>query len=89
MLRGHNPTHGYVPDGRGRLYALGWLVAGAVVFLAVGALVASRRHLSGDEVATLSLIDTHDLAGIIRVTNQWDVHPPLSYLVFKLLRPPV
>jgi len=31
VLRGHNPTHGYVPDGRGRLYAIGWLVAGAVV----------------------------------------------------------
>jgi len=31
VLRGHNPTNGYVPDGRGRLYALGWLVAGAVL----------------------------------------------------------
>lgn len=26
-----NPTHGYTPDARGRLSALGWLVAGAVV----------------------------------------------------------
>ena len=26
-----NPTHGYVPDSRGRLLALGWLAAGAVV----------------------------------------------------------
>jgi hypothetical protein len=26
-----NPTHGYVPDRRGKLSALGWLVAGSVV----------------------------------------------------------
>jgi hypothetical protein len=31
VLRRFNPTHGYVPDGRGRQSALGWLVAGAVV----------------------------------------------------------
>jgi hypothetical protein len=31
VLRRLNPTHGYVPDGRGRLHALGWLVAGSVV----------------------------------------------------------
>ncbi len=31
VLREHNPTNGYVPDGRGRLYAIGWLVAGAVL----------------------------------------------------------
>jgi hypothetical protein len=31
VLRRLNPTHGYVPDARGRLRALGWLVAGSVV----------------------------------------------------------
>lgn len=31
VLRRLNPTHGYVPDARGRLHALGWLVAGSVV----------------------------------------------------------
>ena len=31
VLRTHNPTDGYVPDQRGRLYALGWLVAGAAI----------------------------------------------------------
>ena len=30
-LRKLNPTHGYVPDSRGRLSALGWLAAGSVV----------------------------------------------------------
>lgn len=31
LLRRFNPTHGYVPDGRGRLSALGWLVAGSAI----------------------------------------------------------
>jgi hypothetical protein len=31
VLRTLNPTHGYVPDSRGRLLALGWLAAGSVV----------------------------------------------------------
>jgi hypothetical protein len=31
LLRRYNPAHGYVPDGRGRLSAIGWLVAGAVI----------------------------------------------------------
>src|SRR6185503_12078777 len=31
VLRRLNPTHGYVPDNRGKLSALGWLVAGSVV----------------------------------------------------------
>lgn len=31
VLRRFNPTHGYVPDGRGRQSALSWLVAGSVV----------------------------------------------------------
>jgi len=31
VLRRLNPTHGYVPDARGRMHALGWLVAGSVV----------------------------------------------------------
>jgi hypothetical protein len=31
ILRTLNPTHGYVPDSRGRLLALGWLAAGSVV----------------------------------------------------------
>jgi hypothetical protein len=31
ILRRLNPTHGYVPDARGRMHALGWLVAGSVV----------------------------------------------------------
>jgi hypothetical protein len=31
VLRQLNPTHGYVPDARGRLNAIGWLVAGSVV----------------------------------------------------------
>ena len=31
LLRRMNPMHGYVPDGRGRLLALQWLIAGAVV----------------------------------------------------------
>jgi hypothetical protein len=31
VLRQLNPTHGYVPDSRGRLAAVGWLVAGSVV----------------------------------------------------------
>ena len=31
VLQQLNPTHGYVPDGRGRLHAIGWLVAGSVV----------------------------------------------------------
>ncbi len=31
LLRKLNPSHGYVPDGRGRLYAMGWLAAGSVV----------------------------------------------------------
>lgn len=30
-LRTLNPTHGHVPDSRGRLNALGWLAAGSVV----------------------------------------------------------
>ncbi|MCG8424064.1 MAG: hypothetical protein MJE77_39735 [Proteobacteria bacterium] len=30
-LRAFNPTHGYVPDSRGRLTALGWLAAGSVL----------------------------------------------------------
>lgn len=31
VLRTLNPTHGYVPDARGRLLAIGWLAAGSVV----------------------------------------------------------
>jgi hypothetical protein len=31
VLRRLNPTHGYVPDARGRLRALGWLAAGSVI----------------------------------------------------------
>ena len=31
VLRTLNPTHGYVPDSRGQLSALGWLTAGSVV----------------------------------------------------------
>ena len=31
VLQRLNPTHGYVPDKRGKLNALGWLVAGSVV----------------------------------------------------------
>lgn len=31
VMRRLNPTHGYVPDGRGRLHALGWLVAGSAI----------------------------------------------------------
>jgi hypothetical protein len=31
VLRRLNPTHGHVPDGRGKLHALGWLVAGSAV----------------------------------------------------------
>jgi len=31
LLRTFNPSNGYVPDGRGRLYAIGWLAAGSVV----------------------------------------------------------
>ena len=31
VLRQLNPIHGYVPDGRGRLFAMGWLVAGSVI----------------------------------------------------------
>ena len=31
VLHRLNPTHGYVPDNRGKLSALGWLVAGSVV----------------------------------------------------------
>lgn len=31
LLRRLDPSHGYVPDARGRLDALGWLVAGSVV----------------------------------------------------------
>lgn len=30
-LGGFNPTHGYVPDTRGRMLALGWLAAGSVL----------------------------------------------------------
>ena len=29
VLRAFNPTHGHVPDSRGRMLALGWLAAGA------------------------------------------------------------
>lgn len=31
LLRLLNPTHGYVPDARGKLLALGWLSAGSVI----------------------------------------------------------
>jgi hypothetical protein len=31
VLRTLNPTHGHVPDSRGRLLALGWLAAGSVL----------------------------------------------------------
>ncbi|HTM22538.1 MAG TPA: hypothetical protein VL172_18580 [Kofleriaceae bacterium] len=31
LLRRYNPIHGYVPDSRGRLTAIGWLVAGSVI----------------------------------------------------------
>lgn len=31
ILRRLNPTHGYVPDARGRMTALSWLVAGSVL----------------------------------------------------------
>jgi len=31
VLRRLNPTHGYVPDRRGRMHAIGWLVAGSVI----------------------------------------------------------
>ncbi len=31
VLRDLNPTHGYVPDRRGRMFAIGWLVAGSVI----------------------------------------------------------
>lgn len=31
VLRKLNPSQGYVPDGRGRLYAMGWLAAGSVI----------------------------------------------------------
>ena len=31
VMRKLNPTHGYVPDARGRLFAMGWLVAGSVI----------------------------------------------------------
>ena len=31
VLKRLNPTHGYVPDNRGKLSAVGWLVAGSVV----------------------------------------------------------
>ncbi len=31
VLRRLNPTHGYVPDTRGRMSALSWLVAGSVI----------------------------------------------------------
>lgn len=31
VLRRLNPTHGYVPDARGRMTALSWLVAGSVL----------------------------------------------------------
>jgi hypothetical protein len=31
VMRRLNPTHGYVPDTRGKLHALGWLVAGSVI----------------------------------------------------------
>jgi len=37
-----NPTHGYVPDRRGKLSALGWLAAGSVV--ADTPVVAARNH---------------------------------------------
>ena len=31
ILRRLNPIHGYTPDRRGRMHALGWLVAGSVI----------------------------------------------------------
>ncbi len=31
ILAAYNPVHGYVPDARGRLAAIGWLAAGAAV----------------------------------------------------------
>jgi len=42
ILRRLNPTHGYVPDGRGRMHVLGWLVAGSVVADSPPALAANH-----------------------------------------------
>jgi hypothetical protein len=42
VLRDLNPTHGYVPDTRGRQSALAWLVAGSVI--ADVPVAAARNH---------------------------------------------
>ncbi|HKE16126.1 MAG TPA: hypothetical protein VKB80_14720 [Kofleriaceae bacterium] len=62
VLRKLNPTHGYVPDARGRLSAIGWLVAGSVVADAPAELAANHffdpstgRGLSDDSVGDLGL----------------------------------
>jgi hypothetical protein len=62
ILRKLNPTHGYVPDGRGRLSAIGWLVAGSVVADAPAELAANHffdpstgHGLNDDSVGDLGL----------------------------------
>lgn len=91
VLRTLDPTHGYVPDNRGRLLALGWLAAGSVVADVPAAHAAhhfydpaSKSGLSDQTVRGLSAKARHAIAsrraadGIVRQgmpAVEWITHP--------------
>ena len=60
-------------------------LAGLITLVGLGGFIAATRPLFEDEIATLRLIRAFGPADITRVTAAWDVHPPLSYLLFDLL----
>jgi hypothetical protein len=58
-----NPTHGYVPDGRGRQSAGGWLAAGSVI--ADMPVIAARNHYFDPSTNLgLRVIDPLSLTGL-------------------------
>ncbi len=65
VLRRLNPTHGYVPDNRGKLSALGWLVAGSVVADTPEEL-AANHFFDPTTGSGLSSDSLHDLLARIR-----------------------
>jgi hypothetical protein len=64
-----NPTHGYVPDTRGRQSALAWLVAGSVV--ADLAIEAARRHFYDPTTGRGLTSQGARAGGLFRRLAQW------------------